>query len=408
MSDPTSMPVTLRSVGLRIYLPGLVYGIGQGAIAGIIALQAHALGASAATAGLIVALLGIGGLLGDLPAGVLVGRIGERRAMIAAAGVMTLGATACVVAPHALLLGAGVLLIGFAGAVWMLARQAYVAETVPFELRARALSALGGVARIGMFVGPFLGAGAIKLLGLDGPFLLFIGLIVTAGITLLALPDPPGADDRGQGSIQGVLQMARESLPVLRTLGVGVVLVGAIRASRQAVIPLWGSHLDLDPATITVIFGISGAVDMLLFYPAGAVMDRRGRTWVAVPSMAVLGLSMVLMPLSTGVLTLAAVAVVMGFGNGLGSGLVMTLGADLSPPGRRAEFLGAWRLCGDLGNCSGPLALSAMISAVTLGPAIAIMGGLGWVGAGLLGYWIPRTIPGRDGRTRKPSRSRVR
>jgi hypothetical protein len=36
-------------------------------------------------------------------------------------------------------------------------------------------------------------------------------------------------------------------------------------------------------------------------------------------------------------------------GNGLGSGIVMTLGADTAPTRGRSQYLGAWRLCGDVG-----------------------------------------------------------
>src|SRR5690606_12104238 len=125
----------------------------------------------------------------------------------------------------------------------------------------------------------------------------------------------------GRGSVRSVLRTARESIPVLRTIGLGVVLVGAVRSSRQVVIPLWADHLGLDPATASLIFGVAGAVDMLLFYPAGLVMDRRGRNWVAVPSMGLLGTALLLLPLTTGTATLAAVAVLIGIGNGLGSGL---------------------------------------------------------------------------------------
>ena len=57
-----------------------------------------------------------------------------------------------------------------AGAVWGLARQAYLSEAVPLEMRARALSTLGGVQRIGSFIGPFLGAFAMKFLGTDGAY----------------------------------------------------------------------------------------------------------------------------------------------------------------------------------------------------------------------------------------------
>ena len=50
---------------------------------------------------------------------------------------------------------------GICTAVWLLARQAYVAAVVPFRLRARAMSTLGGVYRIGLFVGPFVGGAVV-------------------------------------------------------------------------------------------------------------------------------------------------------------------------------------------------------------------------------------------------------
>ena len=93
--------------------------------------------------------------------------------------------------------------------------------------------------------------------------------------------------------------MAAENGPVLRTLGLGVFVVGAVRASRQVVIPLWGDHIGLDATTTSLVFGIAGAVDMLLFYPAGKVMDLYGRVWVAVPSLLVMGVAHLLLPLST-------------------------------------------------------------------------------------------------------------
>ena len=37
-------------------------------------------------------------------------------------------------------------------------------------------------------------------------------------------------------------------------------------------------------------------IDMLVFYPAGKVMDLRGRAWVAVPSMLIIGVAMTLTP----------------------------------------------------------------------------------------------------------------
>ncbi|MDP1956997.1 MAG: hypothetical protein Q8J75_02310 [Rhodocyclaceae bacterium] len=52
--------VTLRSIGLSVYLPTLLFAVGQGAVIPIVALAAKDLGAGVAMAGLIVALRGIG------------------------------------------------------------------------------------------------------------------------------------------------------------------------------------------------------------------------------------------------------------------------------------------------------------------------------------------------------------
>ncbi|MDX6235379.1 MAG: hypothetical protein QOG10_194, partial [Kribbellaceae bacterium] len=181
----------------------------------------------------------------------------------------------------------------------------------------------------------------------------------------------------------------REHLPVLRTLGTGALLVGAVRASRQVVIPLWAQHIGLDPQTTSIVFGLSGAVDMLLFYPAGSVMDRFGRKWVAVPSMFVLGLAHLLLPLTHGVASLTAVALVMGIGNGLGAGLIMTLGADASPLVGRAQFLGAFRLFADTGGGAGPFLIAAVTAFSGLGPAVLVMGLAGWAAATAMNRWIP-------------------
>ena len=57
----------------------------------------------------------------------------------------------------------------------------------------------------------------------------------------------------------------------------------------------------------------------------------------------------------------------LGFGNGIGSGMIMTLGADYSPAVGRAQFLGVWRLLADLGSTSGPALLSAATARVLAG-----------------------------------------
>ncbi|ODU07153.1 MAG: hypothetical protein ABS81_02295 [Pseudonocardia sp. SCN 72-86] len=73
-----------------------------------------------------------------------------------------------------------------------------------------------------------------------------------------------------------------------------------------------------------------------------------------------------MLPLTSGIVGLTVVAMIMSFGNGIGSGVVMTLGADVAPPGNRLRFLSMWRLMGDTGNAAGPVVVSVVAGLTTL------------------------------------------
>ncbi len=108
---------------------------------------------------------------------------------------------------------------------------------------------------------------------------------------------------------------------------------------------------------------------------------------------AAIATGVLLLPLVDGALGLSGVAALMAVGNGLGSGIVMTLGADHAPIAGRAQFLGAWRLCGDVGGSAGPLVISLVASLAPLAAACAVVGTLGWMGTGWVGYWTRRVSP---------------
>jgi len=412
----SELPFRWRSIALPALLPTLLFSIGEGAIIPIIPIVAGNLGATLALAGLISAILMIGELVGDIPSGWLVSRIGERPAMIGASLLSVVGLVICVLSPNPWALGFGIFLIGLATAVFALARHAFMTSFVPISHRARALSTLGGIFRFGFFVGPFLTAVAIELTGTAASaFWIHIVACLAAGILLITLRDPSKAfgtvrTERGEDGKrlrEGEALVAKEATGLFRTmyekrgvlakLGTGAALIGAMRASRAVILPLWALSIGISETNTALIIGIAGAVDFALFYASGQIMDRWGRLASALPSMIGLGIGHFVLAfthdLPTNVGWFIFAAMFLSLANGLGSGILMTLGADLADKKNPAPFLGAWRFTGGLGSAGAPLLVSGLTAVATISIAAGTMGVLGLVGAGILARYIPRYAP---------------
>lgn len=70
-------------------------------------------------------------------------------------------------------------------------------------------------------------------------------------------------------------------------------------------------------------------------------MDRS--PWTSSTCLVVYGSGFLLLPLAHSWWGVAVAVTVMAVGNGLGAGVNMTIGADLSPKVGRGRFLGIWR-----------------------------------------------------------------
>lgn len=387
----TDAAFSFRKIAVPAYGPSLLYGVSNGAILPVVALSARELGASLAMSGLIAALIGVGSLLSNIPAALLTDRFGERRAIAGAALLSVVALLLAIAAPNVAVLAVSMLIIGMASSVFILARQTYLVEVVPLNLRARALSTLGGTTRIGVFAGPFAGAALIHLMGLSGAYWAAAAAMLVAGLIAILAPDLQAQNSSaGAGPAPNVRQVMRSHARVFLTLGVGILLVSALRASRQVVIPLWAEQLGIDATTTSLIYGMVAAIDMSVFYPAGKIMDQHGRVWVAMPCTLLMGFALMGIPFTGGAVAFVLFSLILGFGNGIGSGIVMTLGADASPPSGRVQFLGVWRLMSDLGSCGGPVLLSAVTAVAGLASAVFSIGVLGWVAAAIFWRWLPR------------------
>ncbi len=411
----TSAQSVLRQFGPMVYGPTALYSLAEGALMPLIPVMATRLGADVATAALITSGLVVGQLCGNLPAGWAVARFGERSTMIGAALIAVGGVLGLMLAPNLGAFALAVLLLGLCAAAFGIARHAFMTTRAPHAFRARALSLLGGSDRFGIFVGPFVAAALIGVFAHERSVSWFAAACLVLLLLLLVLgPDPeqrtPRLNDRGETARRrpgrepvpqqhpGVFATMWRHRAVLARVGGAAAALSAVRSARQTLLPVWGVSLQLDAQGIAVVVGISGAIDFALFYASGQIMDRFGRLWAAIPALVLMSAGFLALSLThdlpDALVWFAGLGAVLGFGNGISSGILMTIGADLAPPASPAAFLGSWRTLTGIGGAVAPLLISGITALVSLPLACAAMGAIGVGGAFAFLRWLPRYLPG--------------
>lgn len=374
---------------LPVFLPALLESAGVAAIFPFIPLLAVELGAGFAGAGATIALHGLGGMAIAVPAGLACTRLGEKGIQVAAGAVLAgccAGAALIAAAPAfaALLLG-----IGCCHGAWLLARLTWMSRAAPHRLRGRALATTGGVTRIGALIGP-IAAGLIgDRFGLQAIFVVPVVLaLAAAGLTMYLMPafapqrtEPASSSGAGSGGAFGQIRRElRGNRRILATAGAPMVALAILRSARRVIVPLWGAHIGLNVVEIGLVAGLTAGMEIVMFAPAGLVMDRMGRRYAAAPATVLLAVGLAATPLTQSFAALLAAGLIGAVGNGLGSGINMTYGADLAPAGRTGPFLGLWRLISDAGSVLGPTIAGTLAAVLSLGGSALAAGLLGLAG----------------------------
>ena len=378
----------LRRLVLPVYLPVVANTLALGMLVPVLPLYLSEEGLSLGQTSVVLAGIGIGAAAGALPAGSLLARFDERTVVVwalllTAASTAAVGLTTSVVALLALRITTGA-----ANGAMRLSRQTYVTRRVEDGMRGRAMSLIGGSFRIGLLVGPLLGGVLVDAFG-------FATCFAAAGVLrLIGLPptlrasDPPLRDAAIARTTGGLIEGVRRHWRLLLVAGVVPMLMMTVREGRFVVVPLIGDELGLSPTEIGAVVTVSTGADALLFPVAGWLMDRFGRLYAIVPSVALIATGLVLVGLAESAGMVVAGGAVIGIGNGMSAGTMLTLGSDLAPSDAPGPFLAGIGAIQDGGRILGPLIVGAVAAVGDLGAAALALAGI----CGAIVAWLVLVI----------------
>lgn len=392
-----------RTLFIPVYVPSFLMSVCQGSALLLLPLYALELGGTPAMAAVIFACRGLGNMAADIPAGLVVQKFGDAKVMKVGVALMVLAAAGCALADNLIQLALMALTIGLSMATWLLARLTLISDLVESSQRGQALATMAGLQRFGHFLGPMISGSIVYTNGYSPAF---FGIATLALVTLALLglgrdtvPDAREGMDRGQP--ESIDQETLSSRPLIDLLithrsiflrgGTAVFLLTLVRAARTLLIPLWGAWIGLNVAEIGLIVGIAAGIDMTMFPFAGLIMDNWGRRYAGMMCLGLLSTSLLLLSQSTDTWSFAAAACVAGLGNGLGSGINMTLGTDFAPIRQRGHFLGIWRMISDAGAFTGPTLISSIAATIGLGSSLGISATLGFIGLFVMARFVPET-----------------
>lgn len=397
MSSTCNSRSSLKTLILSLYAPSTIFSICHGFLIPILPLYLISIGASYGMVGLALAGEGVGMIIGDIPAGMLLRRYNHKWVMIVGLASLTVSVMALILDITVFTVILFRIVSGFGSALFSVSRHAYVADISRLGNRGRIISVFGGLMRAGDLIGPAVSGVVAASFGMDSAFILF-GVACMSALIMIYIytPQSESPSDQHTGDTEKknhLWHTVKGNYYVLLTAGSGQFFVQMIRQAKLAIIPLFASQeLGLDVQAVGFIMSIAQVFDIMLFYPAGVIMDRWGRKYAIVPSFFIQAVGMALVPLATGFSSLLLVNSVISFGNGLSSGSMLTIGADLAPKDSRGEFLGLWRLIGDGGKTGAPLIVGGIAQILVLPVAAVVMSVAGFISVLVNIFLVPETL----------------
>jgi len=341
-----------------IYIPSILAAVARGALITTIPLFLISLGYNTTFVGIGTAAIAIGNLILDIPAGKLANKLGENKLMNISLVLGTFAVLMIYLKPDLVIFLA--MLYGASRSLWLFSRRYVISYYLEYDVRGRASALIGASERLGTFLGPSLAATLLSFSRYEMVFLSCFVITLIASLLNVASSLIKVKIEEKTSKLKEV-KLNVSSLISLISIQ---VLIQGIRSSRTILLPLVGKYLlTLKDNEVALAISLSSLLDVITAYPSGYIMDKQGRHVNAFISFSIIALGFVLLALSHDLISFFLASMIIGFGNGFGSGLLITIGADISNKlgkEKGVSFLAFWQFIGDSGSAAFPSLIGAL------------------------------------------------
>lgn len=377
MANPLLRIVPPPGVARALTIRSVVYAVGMGVFqAGSAVFYTRYLGLTATQVGIALSVAGALTVVGSVPVGALVDRLGARRTWLVAGLVQAAMFLVYPLAGGFLSFLVVACLLALAEMTTSVAKHAYTLHALPAAERVSALAYQRSALNLGFAVGAALSGIALAA----GTRSAYLGLVLVNGVILLVtavviarLPHVETARGPGQGNPFRVLA----DRPFVVLSGVNGVLQGH-QTLLVVVLPLWVVTVIAVPTyVVPVLYVVNTVIAVVLQVRTsrgsdtltGAARALRAAGILIAGSALLLGMAS-LVTGATAVLVLLVGTAVLTLGELTQSAGAWGVTAIVPPENRRGEYIGVVKLGGQLQLTFGPAGLTLLAVGT---------GGWGWL-----------------------------
>jgi MFS family permease len=404
-SGDASGPVDTESKALSwdqfisTYLPALVLALGVGVALPAVPTFAKSFHVGFGLASFVTTSFLIGSVVGTIPSGWFIDRLGRRRVMLLGpllTGIMAFATAAAHTFPELIIFR---FFDGCASQMWLIGRLAAISHGASANQRGKQVSWMFGMDNSGRLLGPLLGALIVSNFGIRAPFIAYGILALLALIPAFKFTkDTPRIDRVAPQGAEPVQRLTIRQIVMPRLVYFAVAFTSALArgpAQAQLLYLYVAFAYHLNAAQIGYLAATSSGISLPIGFLAGWMMDRYGRKKTMVPGFTGVTFTMTGLALSAffhlpfhWYVAIFLAGVLM---QALTGGSIQTVGADVAPPEARGRFLGLWRFTGQGGVALSPLIFAGLASAIDYGAAFLFIAASAATVSSLLMFCVPET-----------------